>query len=151
MVSLHNHHRVAGGTAHVGTGSPISCASTNVTDNARISGSLTNILMISNVLVSDAGSYQVVVTNAYGSTNSAVTTLTVILPPQVQAITQTGTALSFAWNAGTGRTYQVQYKNALTDGAWLPLGSPITAAGGTATASDAITNSQRYYGVELLP
>jgi hypothetical protein len=54
---------------------------TNLANNARISGSQTNSLTIANVLASDAGSYQVIITNACGSTNSAVATLTVTSPP----------------------------------------------------------------------
>jgi len=50
---------------------------TDLTDNAHIIGSQSNSLTLANLQVSDAGGYQVVVTNAYGSTNSAVATLTV--------------------------------------------------------------------------
>jgi uncharacterized repeat protein (TIGR03803 family) len=52
----------------------------NLSDNGRISGSQSNILTIANISSSDAGSYQVIVTNAYGSATSAVASLLVGLP-----------------------------------------------------------------------
>jgi len=52
---------------------------TNLVDNGRITGSQSNLLSIASVVVSDAGSYQAVVTNAYGSATSVVAIL-VVLP-----------------------------------------------------------------------
>ena len=49
----------------------------NLVDIGRDSGSRSNVLAISNVQTSDAGNYQVIVTNSYGSATSAVATLTV--------------------------------------------------------------------------
>jgi len=50
----------------------------NLADNGRIAGSQSNILVFTNVATSDAGGYQVIVSNAYGSAISAVATLTVV-------------------------------------------------------------------------
>ncbi|HUZ06612.1 MAG TPA: immunoglobulin domain-containing protein, partial [Candidatus Paceibacterota bacterium] len=44
---------------------------TNLTDGAGISGSLTNTLTLSNLNANEAGSYSLVITNAYGSVTSA--------------------------------------------------------------------------------
>ena len=51
----------------------------NLTDNGHILGSQTNALTISNVQTNDAGNYQVVITNSFGSITSAVAALTVCL------------------------------------------------------------------------
>ena len=57
------------------------CSGTNLINGGRISGATTNQLTISSLQLSDAGSnYSVVVTNAYGSTNSAVAALAVTCP-----------------------------------------------------------------------
>ena len=48
----------------------------NLTDNSHIGGSRSDTLSITNIIFSDAGGYQVVVTNAYGSITSSVATLT---------------------------------------------------------------------------
>jgi hypothetical protein len=52
----------------------------NLTDNARISGSHSSALTIAPVYPSDAGSYQVIITNALGSANSTATLIVVGFP-----------------------------------------------------------------------
>ena len=54
----------------------------NLANNGRISGSQTNALNIGSVLLTDGGSYQVIVSNSYGSITSAVATLTPIAAPR---------------------------------------------------------------------
>ena len=56
---------------------------TNLTDNGRITGSLSNVLTITNAQASDEGNYRVIVTNVYGAVTSSVATLTVIVPPLI--------------------------------------------------------------------
>src|SRR5208283_3859539 len=53
----------------------------NLTDNGRITGSLSNVLTITDAQLGNAGSYQVIVTNASGSVTSSVATLLVGEPP----------------------------------------------------------------------
>ncbi|MGA3181269.1 MAG: choice-of-anchor tandem repeat GloVer-containing protein [Verrucomicrobiota bacterium] len=72
---------------------------TNLTDNSQITGSQSNILTINSALAGNTGSYQVVITNLYGSATSAVVTLTVSqLSPVITWATPAnityGTALS---------------------------------------------------------
>ncbi len=55
-----------------------------LTDGARVGGSMTSTLTISNVQTTDAGNYYLIATNFLGSTTSAVAVLTpVILPPAI--------------------------------------------------------------------
>ena len=62
--------------------SPLGCQwqfnNTNLTDNIRVSGSLSTNLTLANVATNDAGNYRVVVTNTYGSATSEVAVLTVV-------------------------------------------------------------------------
>ena len=51
---------------------------TNLVNNAQITGSQSNVLSIASVTVTNSGTYEVVVTNVYGSTNASAT-LTVSL------------------------------------------------------------------------
>jgi hypothetical protein len=44
---------------------------TNLTDTSRVSGSQSNTLTIANAQASDAGTYRVTITNAYGSTSAS--------------------------------------------------------------------------------
>jgi subtilase family serine protease len=46
---------------------------TNLTDNTQITGSQSNVLTLSSVTMANEGTYEVVVTNAYGSTNASAT------------------------------------------------------------------------------
>ena len=59
--------------------------------------------------------------------------------------------LALTWSTAPGQAYQVQYKDDLSQPAWLNLGNPITAANVTASSSDAITNRARFYRVTLYP
>jgi hypothetical protein len=128
---------------------------TNLTDSARTTGSQSNTLAIASLLTNDAGGYQVVVANNFGSITSAVATLTVTTttnapaPPTFQTFTLAGRNLNVSWSATAGSTYQLQCTTNLTQTNWNNLGSPITASGGTITATDPMTNSQRFYRVML--
>jgi hypothetical protein len=126
---------------------------TNLTDNAHISGSQTNLLAITTVVTNDAGNYQIIITNSSGSVTSTVAALTLLLPPVFQTVTVTNGTLAFSWSAVTGQIYQVQYNTGLTQTNWLNLSSVITATNITMTGSDITpaTNSQRFYRVILLP
>jgi uncharacterized repeat protein (TIGR03803 family) len=59
--------------------------STNLTDIGNVSGSHTSTLTLTNIALSDAAGYHVIVSNSYGSVTSAVGTLTVLnpFPPNV--------------------------------------------------------------------
>src|SRR2546423_1153520 len=48
----------------------------NLSDGAHIIGSTTSVLTINSVVVADAGSYRVVVTNRHGNTTSSAAILT---------------------------------------------------------------------------
>jgi hypothetical protein len=82
------------------------------------------------------------------TTNNGV--LTIVLWPQFQTIYQLGPELVFTWNASTGGVYQLQYKTDLAQTNWIDLGDPITAASGTVSATDTMTNSQKFYRLEVL-
>jgi uncharacterized repeat protein (TIGR03803 family) len=61
---------------------------------------------------------------------------------------------SFVLNLSTipGQTYQVQYKQSLGQGNWIPLGGNITASNLSTTIADPVgQNSQRLYRVVQLP
>ena len=85
-------------------------------DGGRISGSATANLNIANVQTDDAGTYQLFITNSYGSATSLVATLTVLVPVQIIgqpsseavqlnnnasfSVTAIGTSLSYQWYLG---------------------------------------------------
>jgi len=128
-------------------------------NGTNISGASASSYTTNNVQIASAGSYSVVVTNAYGSTNSANAVLTVHAPPVITAqpvnattglnmtvtfsVTATGTTpLSYQWQ-GNGASLSGATNSALTI-----AGVQATNAGtyavvvtnlyGTATSSNAV-------------
>ncbi len=70
------------------------------------------------------------------------------VPLNVQA---SGTNLFLTWPGVAGQTYQLEYKNNLTDPAWTPVGNPVTGTGGTLTLTNNSTaSSQRFFHLRLV-
>jgi hypothetical protein len=74
------------------------------------------------------------------------------LPPfTITAITrQAGTGVVLTWQSVAGHVYQVLTRNALSAGAWAPIGSAITASGPTTSFTDtsAQNTGTRYYRIQ---
>ena len=77
----------------------------------------------------------------------------IVLPPlTIQTATKSGSAFTLSWRALMGRAYQVQFKTDLAQPTWINLVLRLTATNTTMTAVDsAVTDSQRFYRVLLLP
>ena len=75
---------------------------TNLLNDTRIAGADSASLNVSNLISSDAGSYRVVLSNAYGMATSAVATLVVLLPPTIST-----PPLDQSVPAGTNLTFTV--------------------------------------------
>jgi hypothetical protein len=80
---------VASGTPPIGyqwqKGASANGPFANLTDNARVSGSVSNALSISGLGLADAGYYQVVLTSSYGAVTSSVAQLVVATAGLIQA------------------------------------------------------------------
>lgn len=61
--------------------------------------------------------------------------------------------VAIEWEANPGRSYRLQFKNALNDPSWQTLPGKVTATGTTASYSDtsAMGQDRRYYRVLLVP
>ncbi len=78
--------------------------------------------------------------------------VTAVPPAIFQSANVTGGTINFAWSALAGLTYQLQYKTNLTQINWVNLGGPVTAAGATATTTDALgSNPQKFYRLLVQP
>jgi hypothetical protein len=62
---------------------------------------------------------------------------------------RTNNAFQFSWNTLTGLVYQVQYKTNLLQTNWINLGGSLPTTNTLMTTSDVITNSQRFYRIQL--
>ena len=96
----------------------------NLVNDARINGSTSNVLSISDAMLSDAGAYQLVASNAFGVVTSAVATITVSegIPPFILSNLHdhtnfAGDNISWMVNAGgSGRLrYQWYFANTLME------------------------------------
>jgi alpha-tubulin suppressor-like RCC1 family protein len=112
-----------------------------LSDSGRVSGSATTHLSILNVQTNDAGNYQAVVTNNYGSATSSLATLTVLVPPQITAQPQSQTrkaGSNIVLSTIANGTLPLSY-------GWFFNGAPLSDGGrvsGSATANLTISNSQ---------
>jgi len=72
-----------------------------------------------------------------------------VVQPQVS---WTASTVTFTWPASPGHSYQVQFKQTLSDPDWQPLGPEITATTTTASGSDPtfVGAQQRFYRIYLI-
>ena len=72
--------------------------------------------------------------------------------PVFQSVTHTNNRIELTWSAAPGQTFQLQYKSNLASANWTNLGSPVTATGGTMSATDTPGPDQhRFYRVIVQP
>jgi len=93
-------------------------------------------------------------TNAYPVIGGCGTIFHLVVPapaPAVQSVARSGNSLFITWSTVAGDNYQVQYKSDLNQPSWQNLGAAFTAANGATTTLDAMTNSQRFYRLMVLP
>jgi hypothetical protein len=119
---------------------------TNLTDGGNVAGSSSAALTLSSAGANDAGSYDVIVSNSYGSVTSSVVTLNVVF--FFASAVQNGDAVTFGWQTTAGVSYQVQYTTDLSSSNWLNLGAPIVASNNVTTTSDNLgPDPQRFYRI----
>jgi hypothetical protein len=53
------------------------------------------------------------------------------------------------WTSQANLNYQLQFRTNVAQVGWLNSGSPITATGATASTTDTISGTQRYYRVAV--
>ena len=68
------------------------------------------------------------------------------LRPEVR---REGETALFSWETLPNRTYQLEYKTNLVDGAWTALGPSILADGSRITVAELLNQEQRFYRVRL--
>jgi uncharacterized repeat protein (TIGR03803 family) len=95
--------------------------------------------------------------NFYGTTHAgglvgSGTLFKLTIVPEFQPLKLANGTLNLSWPTEVGATYQLQYNSDLSSSNWTNLGSAVTAAGATLSATDSITNApRRFYRLVLLP
>jgi hypothetical protein len=121
---------------------------TNLADGGNIAGASAAALTLTNAGANDAGSYKVIVANAYGSVTSSLVTLNVVFFFQSVAQNAGGGSVTFSWLTTPGVPYQVQYTTNLATTNWVNLGAAIVASNSVTTASDNLPpDPQRFYRI----
>ena len=72
--------------------------------------------------------------------------------PVMLPLTLSGTTnIVIAWTAVSNAVYRVQYNATLGSTNWTALVGDVIATGSTASMTDILTSSNRFYRVQLLP
>jgi hypothetical protein len=83
-------------------------------------------------------------------TNSISFKAIVVARPVILSMQLSASNVAVLWSAAPGVTYELQYKDELSNSNWISLAPPVTASGFTAGRSDAVT-TRRFYRVHVLP
>ena len=120
-------------------------------NDTNIVGATASSFSIPVVQLADSGGYSVEVSNAVDTVISLEAVLSLITPPpQIFSLDASGGQFTLTWSALGGKTYRVQFKENLDDTNWTDLTPDVTATGPTASQSDAIVPTQRFYRVLAL-
>ncbi|MCX8090275.1 MAG: hypothetical protein N3I86_04975 [Verrucomicrobiae bacterium] len=77
-------------------------------------------------------------------------TATVVPPPALDSVSVSNGVITITWSAIPGRTYRVEFKADLAAPGWTALSPEVTAGGPTASFSEPIAETQRFYRVVAL-
>ena len=69
-----------------------------------------------------------------------------LLPPQV-----VGSSINVIWTAVSNATYRLEFSSGLTPSNWVAVPGDVLAASNTASKLDALTTSNRFYRVRVVP
>ncbi len=118
--------------------------------NVPIPGQNSDTLTIPNVTSTEAAQYSVVVSNQLGYAISDPATLTVTAAASLQLILAAPGFLSL--KGDTGITWQVQSRDSLATGAWLPLGNVLLDTNPKAFIdTNSLSISNRCYRAQKIP
>ena len=95
--------------------------------------------------------YSVTDNGAPTLSDSRTCKVVVLAAPRVVEIHRAGSNVQLIWTAIAGVRYRVQFKYRLSDEVWTGLSGEVTASGTTATKTDVVNASQRFYQIEVVP
>jgi len=92
-----------------------------------------------------------VVAIAAGSAHNLAVVQPLAYRPTTLSAKISGGRLIFSWPAIPGRRYRLQHKSTLDEAVWTDLPGDFAALDNSATASDAVSTTARFYQLVLLP
>jgi len=121
-------------------------------NGGAVSGGTEAALTLPAVNDGDAGTYSVVVSNAYRSASSSNADLTVVSPLTIESVVLGKNGVVIGWNAVPGQSYLVQYKDGPNDTNWTDVPPVVNAVGLDLLITNALSGGpQRFYRVTLVP
>ena len=95
----------------------------------------------------------VVTDNGAPNMNAAQTFTVVVAPvPAVAGGRVNGNEFIFNWSAFAGQQFQVEFKDDLNQADWVPLGDPLTGAGGVLWFTNVLDEAtQGFFRLRVLP
>jgi hypothetical protein len=111
-------------------------------------------LNLTNIRVSQAGFYSVVITNGSGAITSSPAQLTVTTPasPPMMSPGVVAGMFQFTFNPVVGLTNSVMTNNAVSGGSWVVMTNvPPPTTTNPVTVTDAITGTNRFYRIQIIP
>jgi hypothetical protein len=108
-------------------------------------------LVLDHVGVGNAGAYEVVVSNPYGSVTSSVVNVTVVMPVVLSApqMAMGETNFAFQLSGPAGGNYVLQTSTNLLN--WSSVSTSTITSGGTLTLTNAIPDDNRRFYRVFLP
>jgi len=114
--------------------------------NNPIPNATNSILSLTNVQSSQSGTYAVVVSDFSGSSTSNPALLSIVPALHIDMVP------AISLQGDVGRTYTLEYVNAVGVGSWTPLASIlITNTGQLYFDTSAVGQPARYYRLTLVP
>ena len=120
---------------------------TPLSDGSRIAGALTANLVITNLALTDAGSYSVVVSNSIGTLASQSAMLTVTGPALVPAAAPAG-SVGFYFPTVVGLSYVIEEKATLDAPTWTPM-EVLPGTGGVLQFTNAIPGQSSFFRLRV--
>jgi hypothetical protein len=107
-------------------------------DGTVLPGAVSNPLILTNITPSNAGDYQVIVTNSVGAAASYVATLTVLVPNVMSIANMSSDLFQVTLTGIPGQTYMLQYTTNLSS-PWQSLGNATINSSGAFRFYEAAT------------
>jgi hypothetical protein len=100
-------------------------------NGASLAGATSNVLYLSHITLAQAGSYQVIVSNAAGTATSALANLSVSAAPTLSIVSLNGTSFKLSFSGTPLQNYELE-TCATLDGTWRVLGTVTADSSGMA-------------------
>ena len=116
-----------------------------LTNGGRISGATAAVLYIDALNLSDAGTYSVVVSNAFGTASASATVM--VVGPSLVPVRTPG-VIGFQVPSAAGMTYTLERKVRLTDATWQVVESRA-GTGGILQFSRPTTDASSFFRLKV--